>query len=258
MRILNLLLIPTLVFFAASCSTQNKAVRNYLENTSDTTLPILAGAKETVIQKNDLLSIRVYSMSTDPATDVPYNLPEQTSGGGSADNNLRGFLVDADGNIQYPRLGTLHVEGLSKSELAALIKQKLEEQLSQPSVIVRFLNYKVTILGEVGSPGTYSAPNEKLTILEALGMAGDITEFGKKNTIKIVRETNGQREIGLVDLTSKDMFNSPYYHLQQNDVVMVEQTQRRIQQQERQNVAQQIGLVTSVITAIALILNFIK
>jgi polysaccharide export outer membrane protein len=89
-------------------------------------------------------------------------------------------------------------------------------------------------------------------------MAGDVTEFGKKNTIKILRENNGQREIGIVDLTSRDMFQSPYYHLQQNDVVMVEQTQRRIQQQERQNVAQQIGLVTSVITAIALILNFIK
>jgi polysaccharide biosynthesis/export protein len=258
MRILNLLFITTIVFFAASCSTQNKAVRNYLENTGDTTLPILSGVRETIIQKNDLLSIRVYSMSIDPATDIPYNLPEQTSGGGSNDNNLRGFLVNAGGDIEYPRLGTLHVEGLTKEQLAALIKQKLEGQLTQPSVIVRFINYKVTILGEVGSPGTYAAPNEKLTILEALGMAGDITEFGKKNTIKIVRETNGQREIGILDLTSRDMFNSPYYHLQQNDVVMVEQTQRRIQQQERQNVAQQIGLVTSVITAIALILNFIK
>lgn len=258
MRIFNLLLITTIVFFAASCRTQNKAVRNYLENTGDTSLPILAGVRETVIQKNDLLSIRVYSMSIDPATDVPYNLPEQTAGGGAGDNSLRGFLVDADGNIHYPRLGLLHVEGLSKNELAALIKQKLEGQLTQPSVIVRFLNYKVTILGEVRAPGAYSAPNEKLTILEALGMAGDITEYGKKNTIKILRENNGQRQVGILDLTSKDMFNSPYYHLQQNDVVMVEQTQRRIQQQERQNVAQQIGLVTSVITAIALILNFIK
>jgi polysaccharide export outer membrane protein len=258
MRIFNLLLITATVFWAASCSTQNKAVRNYLENTSDTSLPILTGVKENIIQKNDLLSIRVYSMSIDPATDIPYNLPEETSGSSSSNTNLRGFLVDASGNIEYPRLGTLHVDGLTKEQLASVIKQKLEGQLTQPSVIVRFMNYKVTVLGEVGAPGTYTVPNEKLTILEALGMAGDVTEFGKKNTIKILRENNGQREIGIVDLTSRDMFQSPYYHLQQNDVVMVEQTQRRIQQQERQNVAQQIGLVTSVITAIALILNFIK
>ena len=260
MRVLNLLLITAIILFGASCGTQNKAVRNYLENTSDTTLAILLPPKEPTIQKNDLLSIRVYSMSIDPATDIPYNLPEQSPGGGAAAGNinLRGFLVDAEGNIEYPRLGTLQVAGLTKDQLAALIKQKLEGQLTQPSVIVRFINYKVTVLGEVGAPGTYSAPNEKLTILEALGMAGDITEFGKKNNIKILRESNGQREIGIMDLTSKNLINSPYYHLQQNDVVMVEQTQRRIQQQERQNVAQQIGLVTSVITAVALILNFIK
>lgn len=258
MRILNLLLLTATVLGAASCSTQNKAVRNYLENTRDTTLPIVSEARETTIQKSDLLSIRVYSMSIDPATDIPYNLPEEGSGNASNNNSLRGFLVNADGNIEYPRIGTLHVEGLTKEQLAGLIRQKLEGQLTQPSVIVRFINYKVTVLGEVGSPGTYSTPNEKLTILEALGLAGDITEFGKKDNIKILRENNGQREIGILDLTSKDMFQSPYYHLQQNDVVMVEQTQRRIQQQERQNIAQQIGLVTSVITAIALILNFIK
>jgi polysaccharide export outer membrane protein len=98
-------------------------------------------------------------MSIDPATDIPYNLPEETSGSSSSNTNLRGFLVDASGNIEYPRLGTLHVDGLTKEQLAGVIKQKLEGQLTQPSVIVRFMNYKVTVLGEVGAPGTYTVPN---------------------------------------------------------------------------------------------------
>jgi polysaccharide export outer membrane protein len=258
MRRLKLLPFAIIVLFAASCGTQNKAVRNYLENIKDTTLPVVDSAQEVVIQKNDLLSIRVYSMSIQPETDAPYNLPENSSGGGSTEMNLRGFLVNNEGNIEYPRIGTLHVAGLTKEAVADLIKNKLKDELTQPSVIVRFINYKVTVLGEVGAPGQITIPNENATILEALGMAGDITEFGKKENIKVLRENNGQRIIGTLDLTSKDMFYSPFYHLQQNDVVMVEQTQRRIQQQERQNIAQQIGLVTSIITAIALILNFIK
>ena len=258
MRRLKLLPFAIVVLLAASCGTQNKAVRNYLENIKDTTLPVIDSVQEVVIQKNDLLSIRVYSMSIRPETDIPYNLPENSSGSGSTEMNLRGFLVNNEGNIEYPRIGTLHVAGLTKEAVADLIKDKLKDELTQPSVIVRFINYKVTVLGEVGAPGQITIPNEKATILEALGMAGDITEFGKKENIKVLRENNGQRIVGTLDLTSKDMFYSPFYHLQQNDVVMVEQTQRRIQQQERQNIAQQIGLVTSIITAIALILNFMK
>jgi polysaccharide export outer membrane protein len=130
--------------------------------------------------------------------------------------------------------------------------------LTQPSVIVRFVNYKITVLGEVRSPGTFTLPTDKVTILEALGLAGDITDFGRRTTVKILRENNNQREIGTVNLTSKELFTSPFYHLQQNDVVFVEQESRKIRQQEQQNLAQQIGIATSIITAIALILNFIK
>lgn len=257
MNLINRLLLLVTVVFAVSCGTQHRAVRNYLENTSDTTLPITTAFHETAIQPNDLLSIQVYSMSTNPQTDVPYNLPLQP-GASTNDQNLRGFLVDVNGNIEYPRIGTLHVAGLTKDELATLIKNKLQNQLTEPSVIVRFINYRITVLGEVRSPGTVTVPNERATILDAIGLAGDITEFGKKENIKVLREQNGVRKIGTIDLTSKSMFNSPYYYLVQNDKVFVEQTQRRVQQQERQNIAQQVGLYTSIITAIALILNFIK
>ena len=125
--------------------------------------------------------------------------------------------------------------------------------------MVRFLNYRFTILGEVRAPGTFTVPSEKVTILEALGMAGDITEFGKRTSIKVMREDSiGQRQIGTLDLTSSQMFNSPFFQLQQNDVVIVDQAERRLKQQEQQQVIQQIGIATGLITTIALILNFIK
>jgi polysaccharide biosynthesis/export protein len=257
MRNLDFLLFSAIIIFAGSCTGQKQLVSNYLENVRDTAAPIMQVPASPLIQQGDILSIKVYSLSLDPTTDIPYNLPEQM-GPTSASTSPSGFLVDHKGNIEYPRLGTIAVAGLTKEQLADTIKYKLEGQLTQPSVIIRFLNFKVTVLGEVRSPGTFTLSAERATILEALGQAGDMSEFGKRNTVKVVRETKGNREIGIIDLTTKDMFNSPYYHLQQNDVVFVEQSGRRQKQQEQQNLAQQIGIATSVITAIALILNFIK
>ena len=124
--------------------------------------------------------------------------------------------------------------------------------------MVRYLNYKITVLGEVGGPKTFTTQTERISILEALGMAGDITEYGRKDNVKVIREINGQREIGTIDLTSKDMFNSPYYRLQQNDVVLVEQTRRKVKQQDQQALVQQISIFTSIAAAAALILNIIK
>jgi polysaccharide biosynthesis/export protein len=257
MRIFTGLFIAGIICLASSCRVQKRTFSNYLENVGDTTIPIQNNIPDPLIQKNDILSIRVYSMSINPATDIPYNLPEQAVAGGSG-TTTAGFLVDQNGNIEYPRLGTIHAEGLTKEQLSNAIKEKLKDQLTQPSVIVRFVNYKITVLGEVRSPGTFTLPTDKVTILEALGLAGDITDFGKRASVKILRENNNQREIGTVNLTSKELFTSPFYHLQQNDVVFVEQESRKIRQQEQQNLAQQIGIATSIITAIALILNFIK
>jgi polysaccharide export outer membrane protein len=212
-----------------------------------------------LIQKGDLLSIRVFSKANGIRTpdqtnaDEPYNLQEQGTSG------TTGFQVDQNGNIEYPQLGSLHVEGLTKEQTSDLIRSKLDTLLEQPSVIVRFLNFKISVLGEVKSPGTFTLPTERVTILEALGLSGDVTDFGRKNNVMVVREnSNGQIERGRIDLTSDSMFSSPFYRLQQNDVVFVESNGRKLQQQERQETAQQIGIATSIITAIALILNFIK
>jgi polysaccharide biosynthesis/export protein len=256
MRSIFVLCLSLFIIFT-SCQTQRAGVRNYLEK-ADTSGLNLVNLADPVIQRNDLLSIKVYSLSADPRIDAMYNLPEEASGNTSTAAATAGFLVDSDGNIEFPRLGTIHVEGLKKSEVASLIKGRLDTILRSPSVIVRFLNYRVTVLGEVRTPGTFTVPSERVTIIEALGLAGDITDFGNKANVKIMRENSGQVTVKTVDLTDKDIFISPFYRLQQNDVVFVEQNRRKLQQQEQQNIAQQIGIATGIITAIALILNFIR
>jgi polysaccharide export outer membrane protein len=261
MRAVSLFSFLALLFFTSSCTLQRRTttINNYLENAKDTSGKEVINMQQPVVQKGDLLSIKVFSEANglDPKADAPYNLQEGASvGGGSAATS--GFLVDQNGTIEYPQLGVLHVEGLTREQVADLLKSKLQEPLKQPSVIVRFLNFKVSVLGEVNSPGTFTLPTERVTILEALGLSGDITEFGKKNNVMVLRQNNGQVERGTIDLTSNSMFTSPYYTLQQNDVVIVESNGKKNKQQERQELAQQIGIATSIITAIALILNFIK
>ncbi len=235
MKFIRFILLLGLPFYFISCVTQQR-IPNYIENARDTTTNIDTKFPELHIQKNDLLSIQVYSESTKPqVSDAIFNLPGATSSSsagaingisGSAptgqSSSNTGFLVDVNGNIQYPRLGTLHVEGLTKLQLADLIKKKIPDSvLTNPSVIIRFLNYRVTVLGEVGKTGTVNAPGERLTILEAIGLAGGITDYGKKNVVKVVREIDGKREIGTIDLSSKDLFDSPFYNLEQNDYVIV-------------------------------------
>jgi polysaccharide biosynthesis/export protein len=260
MRVLSLCLF-TIAFFALSCTIQKPVTNNYLQNVKDTSGKSTTSIQIPVVQKGDLLSIKVFSRANglNPQADAPYNLQEASTGMATGGGGAPGFMVDQNGNIEYPQLGTVHVEGLTREQVAELIKSKLEGQLTQPSVIVRFQNFKISVLGEVNHPGSFSLPTERVTIFEALGLSGDITDFGTKNNVKVIREgSNGEIEKGIIDLTSDSLFASPYYRLQQNDVVLVESNGKRLKQQQRSETAQQIGIATSIITAIALILNFIK
>lgn len=249
-RILFLLVFP-LYFF--SCKPAQK-IPQYLEGVTDSTGKGLVKVADWRIQKNDLLSIQIVSLSLQPEkSDIPYNQPANAAAGGQA-----GYLVDNDGNIIHHRLGVIHAEGLTKNELAAEIKKRLTtpvELLSDPTVIIRLTNFKVTILGQVGREGPIAAPGERLTILEAVGLAGGITEFGKKNNIKIIREANGQRETGLIDLTSKDIFDSPFYHLMQNDVLIVEASTRKQKDEEQAKTMQKISFAFSLVTIAATLTN---
>ncbi len=249
---MRILLFVLLVSFAvSSCRTQKAYVDNYLQAMHDTSVsPQLL--KQSVIQRNDLLHIQVYSSASDPSIDAPYNLRQGSAG----DESVRGFLVDHAGEIEYPRLGRIKAEGLTKQELSEVIRARLAGQLNNPTVVIRFLNYRVTVLGEVGTPGVLNVPTERVTIFEALGMAGDITDYGKKTQVKVLREEEGRQKIGTIDLTSKGVFDSEFYQLRQNDVVIVEQSTRRIRETEEMRAAQRLGIATSIVATLAIVLNF--
>jgi len=167
---------------------------------------------------------------------------------------MPGYLVDNNGNIEHHRLGSLHAEGLTKNELAVEIKKRLTqpvELLANPTVIIRYLNFKVTVLGQVGREGPVSVPGERLTILEAVGLAGGITDYGKKEKVRVLREIDGKREMGIIDLSSDSLFISPYYTLMQNDVVMVEPTKQRMKEADQQRSFQKISMGLTIVAAAA-------
>ena len=254
MKILRTAFLLAFPLYFISCGTQKKLPPYYLERISDTTIRDVK-IPELKIQPNDELSIQVYSASTQPEADRLYNLPV-TEG-----SVKTGYLVDSKGFIEYPRLGPIHVEGLTKQELADLIKKKLTEPvelLRNPTVIIRFLNYKITVMGQVGKEGVITIPGEKITILEAVGLAGGITDYGKKERVRVIRETNGTRQIGYVDLTSDSLFYSPYYNLVQNDVLIVEPTKKKARDAEQAVVAQRVSFALTLVTVAATLYNIFK
>jgi polysaccharide export outer membrane protein len=261
MRLSSLYYLIPFYFFLVSCSSQKQASYNYIENVNDTLTKDAVKNPEPIIQENDLLSIHVLSLSTKPEiSDALYNPPaisgiSGSSGGGNSPD--RGYLVDVDGNIMFPRLGIIHAEGLTKKQLADTITSKITD-LENPTVIVRFLNYRISVLGEVGHPGNFVIPYEKVTIFEAISLAGDIPVTGKKNNVKVLREVNGNREIGTIDLTSKNVFESPYYNLQQNDVVMVEVKKIKASQLDQAVEMRRITFALSLISSFALLYNIFK
>ncbi len=262
MRILIFLILVAVTCFT-SCVPQKQTSYNYLENLHDTTGPETVQNFEPVIQQNDLLSIHVYSLSTKPEiSDALYNPPAivglaNGSSGSNGTSGGTGYLVDRDGNIKFPRIGVVHAQGLTKRQLEDTLASKITE-LDSPTVIVRFMNYRVTVLGEVGHQGTFTLPYEKVTIFEAVGLAGDIPVTGKKNTVRVLREANGVRQIGTIDLTASNVFESPFYFLQQNDVVFVEVKKSKVKQTDQALVTQRITFALGLVTSIALLYNIFK
>lgn len=257
MRLFFILLITGFALSLTSCRPQ-RAIYNYLEDITDTTSKTPYFVTEPVIQKNDMLSIQITSASLDPSVDQLYN---QGQIGGQYSSQVGygyGYLVDQYGRLEIPRIGVIKAEGLTKFQLADTIKARLKDQLQDPTVVIRFTNFRVIVIGEVGSPGVKTIPVENMTLLEGLALAGDIRESGKKKEVKILRENNGKRQLGIVDVTSSKMFESPYYQLQQNDVIMVERTRYSVRQTEQSRISQQLGFALSIITSIALLYNIFK
>ena len=180
------------------------------------------------IQKDDNISIRVYSY--DPEAAAPFNIMQGRNNGSVqlGGNNLNaarlflGYLVDDEGYIDYPILGRLFVEGMTLNQLKEDVTGRLQPYLKDAVVNVKFLNFKFTIIGEVDNPSTYNITNNRVSIFDAIGLAGDMTDYANRTNVLVIREVNGKREYGKLDLQSIEVFESPYFYLTQNDVIYIE------------------------------------
>lgn len=212
------------VIFATSCI--NTRTATYFNDVNDATLSSNTPIPESIIQKSDLLSISVSSLSAEAS--AIYNTPNTSGIGGI--NPASGYLVSADGMIQFPILGNIKAAGLTKEQLKDVISKKLLDSklLKDPIVSIRFLNFRVTVLGEVKNPAVVTVPNEKISLLEAIGLAGDLTIYAKRDNILIIREEDGNKTIKRLNLNSNELLSSPYYYLKSNDVVYVEPNKAKV------------------------------
>lgn len=212
---------------------------------------------EVKISKDDLLSINVSSI--DPNAVALFNLPLTTHiAPGKSELSttpvLRSYLVDADGYIDYPVLGRIKVLGMTRRELAEYLKKEISTYAKSPLVDVQIMNFKVAVLGEVAKPGTIDIGSERVSIMDAIGMAGDMTIYGERKNVLLIRDVNGKKEYHRFDLTSSSVFTSPYYFLKQNDVVYVEPNKaRKGNSKYSQNAQFNISLASTLISAISVI-----
>ena len=199
--------------------------------------------------------------SKDPELALPFNMPlisYQIGNQNIGQQRLVGYLVNQDGNIDFPILGEIHVEGLTRMQVTELIKKRLieEELIKDPIVTVQFLNFKVSVIGEVGRPGTFDISGDRITLLEALSMAGDLTIYGRRDRVAVIREKDGKRSILYHDLRSSDIFQSPCYYLQQNDIVYVEPNNAKTGQ-SRINSNNSVGVWLSGVSVLASITSLL-
>lgn len=213
------------VFFGVlSCASPKKIV--YLQNAS-ANAGKNATSYELLIQPDDMLQIII--SAENPEVAAPYNLksgPVNGVMGGQSQGDT--YLVDKNGEIDFPQLGKVALKGLTRLEAIDKLKELLKDHISNPIIHLRIANFKISVLGEVSSPGVRNVSGERITLLEALSMSGDLTIFGKRKNIMVIREKDGEKTIERVDITQADFINSPYYYLAQNDVIYVEPNKTQV------------------------------
>lgn len=213
-----------------SCASYKDIV--YFQNIDDVELKPMSSEFEAVIKKDDRLTIVV--SGPDKTVTAPYNLTlsELSTGSGGYSNNPEqstlSYLVDVNGNIDFPILGKIHVEGMTRSQLVDYLTAEIGKDVQNPVVYVSFKNYKITVLGEVKTPGTYTIDSEKINILQALGRAGDLSLNAERDGILLIREVNGEQKHYKIDLKDAHLLDSPYFYLQQNDIIVVPPSPTRV------------------------------
>ncbi len=252
MKRAKLLLLLGLIAMA-SCTSYKKVP--YLQNSEEIDTAIVSGFYDVRIQPKDMLSITISSEKPEAA--IPFNLTVPTtisssSKGLSSQPVLQTYLVDNDGCIDFPTLGRIKVDGLTKRELEIMLKERIKSHFTNdPIVTVRMTNYKISVLGEVTSPGMHTISNEKVNIFEALALSGDLTVYGKRDGVKLIREnTDGTKKIIPLNLNDADIIHSPYYYLQQNDILYVEPNKAKARNSDVSNMTSMWFSATSLLMAV--------
>lgn len=252
-KVLSVLFIVALSFLVGSCASSEKFA--LLQNVTSSDEEKTADFQAT-LQPDDLLMIII---STDnPLVAQPYNLSTVNVASLSAEAGIMqqrqlNYQIDQEGNIQMPNLGTVKAAGKTRNQLMADIGKLLEGKIENPVITIRIINYKVSVQGEVNRPGTFTITTERITLLEALSMAGDLTIYGKRDNILVIREENGVKSFQKVDITKGDFIHSPYYYLSQNDVVYVEPNKTRVNSSViGPNITVGISALSLIITIVAL------
>lgn len=258
----------------AACRPSREAVNDFIffEQRLDSLNSIIKNLEEPRIKKNDIISINVSSASLNQEQTEVFNLLNNAAGGmgggggiGGGGMGLFGYLVDYDGTITLPIIGRIMAEGLTKNELNASLVEKLGPWVKNPVVNIRFINFRVLMMGEVRTPGWQTFPNERATIVDAIGQAGGLTDLGLRENILLIRELpGGKREYHSLNINDARIFASPYYQLHQNDIVYVLPNNTRLIQYQRQNspffrdLPVYMGLVTSILAFGTLILALLR
>ena len=251
-RILGFIFI---LFLFVSCNSSRKVA--YFENVQDASFKSNLATVEAPIQKNDILTITISSLNAEASAVFNPAANALSKVGTSAGNEALagGYLVNPEGNIQLPIIGTVTAAGLTKKQLKESITNILlaKKLLLDPIVDIRYVNFEVTIIGEVGKPTVITVPNEKISLIKALGLAGDLTIYGRRDNVLLIREENGQRITRHIDISSSEFLNSPYYYLQPNDVIYVEPNKTKVASSSRSQ--QVVPIILSSLSIIVVVVT---
>lgn len=258
-----------------SCATKRNLV--YFSNLPDSTAysQAIANQVEPTIQPNDILNIRVATLSPDanilfnsgslPMTNQLVTTPSAALSSGAQISSLpqastvvQGYQVDQDGNVNFPIIGKVKVAGLTQSQAQNTIAQEVSKTAKDPIVNVQIMNFKISVIGEVMHPGVFSITNNRVNVLEALGMAGDMTPYGVREKVLVIHEKNGQRSMQWLNMTDKNVFNNPDFYLQQNDVVYVQPDNKLKARNSDPTRFQLWSIIASSISVIALTIYYIS
>lgn len=254
MKRIKFLLLLGLIAMASCTSYKNVP---YMQNSTEVDTSMIAKLYDMRIQPKDVLTITV--SSENPETAIPFNLTVPTPISAAATGKsltsqpvLQTYLVDNNGCIDFPTLGQLRVEGMTKGEVEDMIREKIKSNFTNdPIVTVRMVDYKITILGEVTAPGIYTLSDEKINVFEALALSRDLTVYGKRDGVKLIRENaDGTKKIVSLNLNDANIIHSPYYQLQQNDILYVEPNKAKARNADYSNMTSLWFSATSLLMAV--------